>query len=438
MRILFIICLGVLCIKSAFSQSAELYFPPNSGNVWQTLSPDSLNWCPDRLDSLSTLLETNGSKAFILLKDGKIVLEWYFNGHSASSTWYWASAGKTLTATLVGIAQQEGHLSTSDPVDTYLGQGWTSCDPVQEEEITIWNQLTMTTGLDDGVADVDCTEPECLLCLDAPGDRWAYHNAPYTLLDPVLEAATGIGLNIFAFQRILQPTGMDGLYIPIGFNSVFFSTARSMARFGLLTLAGGNWNGNAVLNDEVYYEAMVTPSQTLNPAYGYLWWLNGQDSYMVPGLQFSFGGSLCPAAPADMFCALGRDGQFINVVPSENLVWIRMGEAPDESLVPFLFNNAIWESINQLECAPVSVADPFNETDQLKIYPNPANRAIRVKGSEFPQGSVVYIYNSMGQQVGSFSAGDVFDISGLEAGRYFAQVEVVDGGIKYLQFIIGE
>ncbi|HAT63910.1 MAG TPA: serine hydrolase, partial [Flavobacteriaceae bacterium] len=59
--------------------------------------------------------DANDTKAFILLKDGKIVLEQYFDDFTAESNWYWASAGKTLTATMVGIAQQEGFLDITNP-----------------------------------------------------------------------------------------------------------------------------------------------------------------------------------------------------------------------------------------------------------------------------------------------------------------------------------
>ena len=82
-------------------------FPPNNSNIWDTLSPASLSWCQNKIDSLYDFLEINNTKSFILLKDGKIVLEKYFNGHSDTSSWYWASAAKTITSFLVGMAQEE-------------------------------------------------------------------------------------------------------------------------------------------------------------------------------------------------------------------------------------------------------------------------------------------------------------------------------------------
>ena len=76
------------------SQAQNLYFPPLTGNAWDTISPVSLGWCPDKIDSLTDYLENKNTKAFILLKDGKIVIEKYFGTFTADSLWYWASAGK--------------------------------------------------------------------------------------------------------------------------------------------------------------------------------------------------------------------------------------------------------------------------------------------------------------------------------------------------------
>jgi CubicO group peptidase (beta-lactamase class C family) len=93
---------------------------------------------------------------------------------------------------MTGIAQQEGHLSISDTTSNYLGQGWTICTPQQEEKITIRHQLTMTSGLKDDVPDHYCTLDTCLIYQADAGARWAYHNGPYTLLDSVIEVATGL------------------------------------------------------------------------------------------------------------------------------------------------------------------------------------------------------------------------------------------------------
>ncbi len=398
-----LLLLGVLLT----SAKAQLYFPPNNSNNWDTTAPASLGWCQNKIDSLYTLLDSNSTKAFILLKDGKIVLEQYFNGHSESSVWYWASAGKTLTAFMVGIAQQENYLNITDTAATYLGDGWTSCAASQEKQISIRHQLTMTSGLNDGLADPYCTDDTCLQYLADAGTRWAYHNAPYTLLDNVIENATGQTLNLYTSLKLKNTTGMDGLYIPQGYNNVFFSTARSMARFGLLVLNKGNWNGNAVLSDSSYFNEMINTSQNLNKAYGYLWWLNGKSEFMIPQSQFVFSGSMNPNAPNDMISALGKNGQFINIVPSQNMVWIRTGDAPDNSIVPFTFNDKIWEYINDLDCGSLANNQTTDEKLKFVAYPNPVKDIMRLQCSDQLTGSTNYsIINPLGEiiQQGSFNA----------------------------------
>jgi len=109
-------CLGIfsLILISLSLHSQNLYFPPVTGNVWETTSPASLGWCEEHLPELYDYLEDANSKGFIVLKDGRIVLEKYFGTFTKDSLCYWASAGKSLTSFLVGIAQQAGKLSIED------------------------------------------------------------------------------------------------------------------------------------------------------------------------------------------------------------------------------------------------------------------------------------------------------------------------------------
>lgn len=351
-----IVAMGITACGSddAPQPNTELYFPPLTGSTWENLTPQDLGWNTDKIPALLTFLENNNTRAFLLLKDGKIVMEHYFGTtfvgttFTANSNWYWASAGKTLTAFVVGIAQQENYLSLQDPTSDYLGQGWTSLTPAQESAITVWHQLTMTTGLDDGVANRDCTDSECLTFLASPSTRWAYHNAPYTLLDNVVEEATSQDFDAYFENKLSNKIGMTGFWSYIDFNHVYFSTPRSMARFGLLVLNKGKWQDEAIMTDLDFFEAMTNTSQNLNLSYGYLWWLNGKSSFKVPSLQTTFPGSITPSAPSDMVAAMGRDGQLLNVVPSKGLVMVRMGDSPDNSLVPFTFQDEIWKKINEI------------------------------------------------------------------------------------------
>ena len=350
--------LPILFVAAACSKNAPTpaqtaaYFPPIGTTNWETTTPESLGWNTDNIQPLYDYLQATQTRAFIVAQNGRIVLEKYFGNNLANtapfdrnSQWYWASAGKTLTSFMVGKAQEEKFLSIDRPTVTYLGPGWTSLSPAKENLITVSHQLTMTTGLDDDVTNNDNTSPANLRYKADAGTRWAYHNAPYTLLQDVVSRAVGQPYSQYFNAALATKIGMDGQWRQLDDNSVFFSTARSMARFGLLMANDASWNGQPILNDAAYYTASVNTSQNLNLSYGYLWWLNGKASYRLPTTQTLFSGSLNPNAPADMVAAMGKNGQMLNIVRSKNIVVVRMGDAPDNSEIAPVYLNEIWKRL---------------------------------------------------------------------------------------------
>lgn len=409
----------VLILASLFvsiaASSQELYFPPVIGNTWETTTPAELGWCEDEIPALLQFIDESDSKAFIVLKDGKIVIEHYVGTFTQDSLWYWASAGKSLTAFLIGLAQQNGDLDINDASNIYLGDGWTSLTPEQENAITVRNHLTMTTGLDDTDDNFDCLDPECLTYLEDPGERWAYHNGPYTLLDSVMYYATGQNLNAYVFDNLSLSTGIFGSFIFSNNNNVFVSKARAMARFGLLALNQGTWASTPILTDEDYFYDMTHTSQELNKAYGYLWWLNGSADYMLPGIQFQFPGPLMVDAPMDVFAAMGKNGQIINVSPSENLVVVRMGNEPTNEVfyVPNVYNNQIWQYLNPVICTSTSTNE-WSEKNSFEIYPNPASDVIRF--GQFIDH--ISIYDATGVLVHQTNRASELDITALSSGLY--------------------
>lgn len=400
-------------------RSQSLYFPPLIGNTWDTISPSSLGWCANYLDTLDDLLAQKNTKAIIILKNGKIAHETYFGTFTVDSNWYWASAGKTLTGFCVGLAQEQNYLSINDSTSQYLGAGWTVETPAQESLITIRNQITMTSGLDDGVANNYCTLPTCLQYLADANTRWAYHNAPYTLLDDVLDSATG-NFNQFFNTQLRNKIGMNGIWFTTDvYNHVYFSKPRSMARFGLLMLGKGIWNNDTVMHDTAYFNQMINTSQNLNLSYGYLWWLNGKASFMLPQSQIVFPSSLIPNAPADMYCALGKNDQKIHVVPSQNLVVIRMGNSADSTnLVPIALDYQMWDILNKVFCNTTAVAEI--ETSTTSVFPNPFNDVLNINLSLINKNETVKIYDANGKLIfcGSLKQQNI-DTHNWPQGLYF-------------------
>jgi len=330
-------------------KNVEMYFPPTESNEWEASSISDLNWNEDKTEDLYNFLELKKTKGFIVLKDGKIVIEKYFNGHTQNQKWTWFSAAKSLTATAIGIAQDEEIININNKTSDYLGNNWSALTANQQELITVKHHLSMSTGLKDNVGNAVpwmCTWPICLEYLAEPGTRWAYHQGAFILLQDMLTQNTGMNFSTYIKEKISDKIGMQGNWTQLGFANVYNSNTRSMAKFGLLTLNKGKWNNETIVS-ESYFNEMVATSQNLNNAYGYLWWLNGKENFMDTGSQEIINGSLIPNAPDDMFAALGAGDQKIYVVPSKNIVVVRCGEsAGNEKLGLSSFDNQLWEKIN--------------------------------------------------------------------------------------------
>jgi hypothetical protein len=154
---------------------------------------------------------------------------------------------------------------------------------------------------------------------------------------------------------------------------------------------------------------------------------------MVPSLQTVFPAFMCPNAPADMISAIGSGGQFLNVVPSQNLVWLRMGDEPSNSNVPFLLNDDIWQYVNDLVCSTSSVEEEYFEPE-IQFYPNPANEQLTVSVTGGSLGNVI-LYDQLGvkiKEVNSNTELAKFTISDLQNGIYF--ISLPDRGVS-LRFV---
>ena len=311
-----------------------LYFPP-PGDGWETAAS---GWDPARLEEAALFAQQQHSTALIVLDRGRIVLERYWplaNGtatdmHTAGPIF---SAGKSVVSALLGEAIFNGQIELERPVSDYLDAGWSGASPAQEQAIVMRHLVTMTSGL---------RPTPALSYAAAPGTQWVYNTDAYYKVIESLEAVNGKARSELLKTVIGDRIGLEHSQF-LG-NFVNFS-ARDMARFGLLMLAHGSWAGTAVLHNQPYLDASTHSSQTLNPSYGYLWWLNGQSSFVLPGGTQS-AGPLIPAAPADLFAALGAGDKKIYVCPREGWVVVRHGPPADtDAQALSSFDNQLWTKL---------------------------------------------------------------------------------------------
>ncbi|MFL0683455.1 MAG: serine hydrolase [Algoriphagus aquaeductus] len=238
-------------------------------------------------------------------------------------------------------------MSLKDRTQKYLGIGWSAMPDAQEKNIQLIHHLTFTTGINDKVSNLGDTSTSNLNFLAKPGSRWSYYPASHFLVERVLENATGKSYESYWKEKIGDKIGMKGLWQKSGQPTMLYSDTRSFARFGLLMLAEGNWAGNSIWSGK-YFKSITQTSQKLNISYGFFTWLNGQESYLLPGMQQPMNGSVIPSGPEDMFFAVGKNGQFLMVIPSKQLVIVRMGGAPGDLPVPYLLMRQFWDRMSEV------------------------------------------------------------------------------------------
>jgi hypothetical protein len=152
---------------------------------------------------------------------------------------------------------------------------------------------------------------------------------------------------------------------------------------------------------------------------------------MIPVSQQVFPGSWAPDAPSDMFSAIGMNGQFINIVPSQKLIMVRMGEAPDTSYdVPMQFNNDIWIKLNSVICNQTGIEDNIAPVQFAlrQNYPNPFNPSTIIS-FDLPLKSFVSlkVFDLMGREVTTIVSEE------MSAGSYSKQWNAahMSSGIYY-------
>lgn len=307
------------------------YFPPNGSNEWVTIIPEELEWNVEKLDETIQWVGDKNTVAFIILHQGKIVVEEYWGGGGIHKYIKIASITKSITAVLIGIAQQEGLLNIDDNVSDYISAGWSNSDEENEAKITILNLLTMTSGLD-----------EDLNYVDDPGANYLYSTPTFYQLWLILEKVSGKTIVEFANEVLFKNIGMSDA---LRWYKGGALKPRDIARFGLLVINKGIWNDNEIITDMNYYNEMLIPSQDYVNCYGYLWWLNNDCNAKNGNNEFlSFSN-----APDDLFAAVGAGDQRLYIIPSEELVIIRLGF---DNHLPYWgeesFNNEFWNLMNEV------------------------------------------------------------------------------------------
>ena len=338
------------------------YWP--TANEWSTSDPRAAGFDPAKLAAAVQAALADKSSSVMVLRDGKIVSEAYGAGGGAAVKREIASAGKSMVSVLTGCCLDDGKIRILDQPAADFFPEWKG---TPKEAITVRHLITMTSGLDEkGLAVRNVAGDQAAInaaapLLSAPGTRWHYNTPVYHLMFHLVARAAGEPFESYAQKRLLDPIGMKSTWLTnkgkdaSGKEVTNYYTAvcaaRDLARFGLLGLAGGAWNGKTVVSSN-YFRDATRPSQELNAAYGYLWWVNAKQGHGAGDnrpVEYRFGG-----APFDTFAALGAMGQNVVVVPSLNLVVVRQGNAPAGPASPAQLTAAVVAALDPASAVPLA------------------------------------------------------------------------------------
>ncbi len=380
--------LAVIC----FSQYV---FAGQGGFEWQKVSPEAEGMSSQKLDAARDVLSKKGTKTFLVVRNDKIVYEWYAPDFGPEKRHYTASLAKALVGGVsLMIALNDGRLSADDPACKYIPE-WKGHP--QKSKITIRHLATHSAGVEDAEQDnighfelpgwkgqfwkrdpdpFSVSRDSAPIVFE-PGTKYAYSNPGMALLSYAvtasLQGTKHADVRTLLRDRIMGPIGVEDDQWSIGYGRTYTVnglnlvgnwgggeyTARAVARVGRLMLRKGNWQGRQLVEPRWVEEVVryagtplpERPSGNPQPASGLGWWTN-------------FDG-VWAKVPRDAFAGAGAGNQVLLAVPSLNLIVVRNGSnLYDESK-----GEGFWGGIEQYLFNPVMeavTAPPYPPSPVIK------------------------------------------------------------------------
>ena len=325
-----IIFLSLIFVSTAFTEDLDSYLKEN--NTSSFLVSEKGKIVVEKEFKVRKSLKPKGLMFFNLLRHGLI------EGRSQEDV---ASIQKSIVSILIGLAQQKGLIDINESVTSYIGS-WTQLSTEKESLIKVRNLLTMTSGLD---VDLNYNAE--------PGLKWLYNTRAYSQLIYILEKTSGLSINELSSKWLFNELQMNETFWKerkkgrMGFpkDSAKYglvTTAKDLLKFGEFILNGGEVGTDHVISDIDFFDDTFLKSQNMNEAYGYLWWLNNSKTHMTWEKELT-SGNLFSHAPKDAILALGLGSRVLAIVPSEELVLVRLGSFPDDKN----FNNNLWDYLQK-------------------------------------------------------------------------------------------
>ena len=302
--------------------------------------------------AVENAFDKNGEKkkrtrSVIVIYKDKIIAEKYVDGFNKNSKILGWSMTKSITGTLFGILQKQGKIDIVKPapIDEWKND--------ERAKITLNDLLHMNSGLEwEEKYDKICDATKMLFqaedmskaqidkpLVGKPNNTWNYSSGTTNLLSGILrkQFKTHQEYLDFWYTDLLDKIGMNSAIVEVDMAGNFvgssygWATTRDWAKFGLLYLHKGNWNGEQIFA-ESWAKYVSTPTNTSNGNYGAQFWLNA--------------GGRFPNVPKDMFYASGFQGQMVAIFPSNDIVIVRMGLKEDPE---FDFNGLLSDVVKSVK-----------------------------------------------------------------------------------------
>jgi CubicO group peptidase (beta-lactamase class C family) len=282
-----------------------------------------------------TIIDSNDTHAFLVIQNGKLLYEKYWDGYDSTRLSGSFSAAKSIVSLLIGIALDEGKIKSLDePVANYVDHFKTN----GLEKVTIKHLLTMSSGTsynegdksyfsmnaygyygDDLVHMVEMMERK-----EEPGQFWQYRSGDTQVLGLVVEKAFGQNISSLVSERFYKPMGAeyDAFWLLDGEEKrekafcCFNAVARDYARFGQLVLNKGNWNGKQIVSEKYITEA-TTPAS----------FLKDRDENNAPVDFYGYQYWILKHSGVTAIAQNGLFGQYVYIIPEKNAVVVRLGES---------------------------------------------------------------------------------------------------------------
>jgi len=333
------------CSGTAVGPEEKPSIPQQLGDGWEVSSLEENGLDPAELGALSTKIREGGLEeihGLLIARHGKLVFEEYYQpGHGVDLIHPLYSVTKSVISALIGIAIREGmvqghsqRIATFFPEHADLFEAGSA-----KADLELWHALTMTAGLEwkdypfvQSGSDTDAmhASPDAVryvleqLLVAPPGTQFVYSDGLSMLLSGVIRNVSGLQADEFAERHLFQPLGIadtqwqhhqDGLAEG---DAGLWMTARDLARFGLLYLAGGQFGGEQIVPEEWVQLSVSDWTVSYEPdRYGFQWWLSSLLG--VDGLE---------PGPADIFSARGYGGQQLSVIPDLDMIVVMLGCCP--------------------------------------------------------------------------------------------------------------